>query len=167
MLGNGSTPVLSAYASPRYRRTALYGFIMSRHVVNSLIGLGEGVLKERIFTFDPKASIMGEKTFRASAWLVHPLNNALFTPVMLFITMAVRLPKIVKVLVGTILCTSLVAFGGRTGLIVACLGLAVLGILAVSRASRGVKYDTASGASADLGYGDCPRGVRLGILAAW
>ncbi|MGA3091794.1 MAG: VpsF family polysaccharide biosynthesis protein [Terriglobales bacterium] len=121
------------YTPVSYCRRALYIFI-GFAVANSLIGICEGMTKWRLFEFDPTSSIAKEPNFRASALLGHPLSNAIFTSVMLFVTLGVRLSTFVKLVASTIFLISLVAFGGRTGLIVSCLGVGVLGLIHIKHA---------------------------------
>lgn len=112
-----------------YCRRAVYLFI-ALALLNSLIGIAEGILRERLFVFDPTSGIVREKNFRSSAWLGQPLENAVFTSIMLFIALSIELSPVKKFITCVILFVSLVPFGGRMALIFACLGLIALGLKA-------------------------------------
>ncbi len=119
MLDTHMTPPLCAivlcYTPLSYCRRALYGFLLLA-AINSAVGIAEGIGKFRIFTFDPDWGVLHELQFRASAFLGHPLNNAMFTSFAVFIALALRIPVALKAALAALLLASLVAFGGRGGL---------------------------------------------------
>jgi hypothetical protein len=74
--------------------------------------------------------------FRASAFLGHPLTNAAFTAVSIFIMLSLRAPLIFKTLAFVVMLASLVAFGGRSALAFSVMGLTGLGLYGVWRYFR-------------------------------
>ena len=124
--------IVLCYTPLSYCRKALYGFIMLA-VVNSCVGIAESIGRFRIFTFDPDWVVLHEAQFRASAFLGHPLNNAMFTSAALFVALALRIRVAIKGIIAAVFLTSLVAFGGRGGLafsVVACLAYFLITSLA-------------------------------------
>ena len=116
-----------SYAPRSLCRRALYMFVAVT-VINSSIGVGESIFKQRIFPYDDTVVFVKEEIFRSSALLGHPLNNAMFTSVMLPLAMILPMPKLLKGSVLLVILASLVAFGGRAGLIFSVLGLLPVGI---------------------------------------
>jgi hypothetical protein len=102
-------------------------FFIFAAVINSLIGIGEAIEKTRIFHFTPQWPVLKETYFRSSAFLGHPLNNAMFTFIALFTALSLRSPAFTKILLATIFTISLVAFGGRSGLVISIAALFILG----------------------------------------
>jgi len=92
-------------------------------LANGIIGIAEALGKFRIFLFDPDWTVLHEEYFRASAFIGHPLDNAMFTAIVLFITLASDYPQIIKACTGTILMAALLAFGGRAALFYSIFGL--------------------------------------------
>jgi hypothetical protein len=93
-----------------------------------MVGIAEGIGKFRIFSFDPNWVVMNERQFRASAFLGHPLSNAMFTSVALFVLMGIRLHPLLKAGLLAVFLSSLVAFGGRGGLGFSVIGLIPIGL---------------------------------------
>ena len=122
--------IVLSYTPISYCRRAMYGFLLLA-VTNSAVGIAEAIGRFRIFTFDPNWVVMKEPFFRATAFLGHPLNNAMFTSVALFVALALRLPTPVKWLCTGLFLTSLVAFGGRIGLLYSVVGSLLYGFIAV------------------------------------
>jgi polysaccharide biosynthesis protein VpsF len=100
-------------------------------LINSGIGIMESIGKFRIFTFNANWPVMSETYFRASAFLGHPLNNAMFTSVAIFTALALRIPLMLKTFLVTVFVVGLVAFGGRAGLVYSLSGLLFYGAMAM------------------------------------
>ena len=113
-------------AAPRLCRRILCG-VMGVAVINAMIGISESAGAFRLFPFDDTAPFMREEFFRASALLGHPLNNALFTGVMVPIALTMPMRGAVRVLILGLLMGGLVAFGGRAAFVVALGCLVVFG----------------------------------------
>ena len=124
--------IILSSAPKDFCRRALYGFVILA-AVNSSTGIIEAIGKFRVFTFDSDWVVLREEYFRASALVRHPPINAMFTSVAMFVTLAIRLPVILKGILLGIFTVSLVAFGGRAGIGFSVIGLAVCGIDAMRR----------------------------------
>ena len=111
-------------------RTMISGFICIA-ALNSTIGIAEAIGKFRLFTFDPDWVVLKEHYFRASALRGHPLNNTMFTSVALFTALAMRYHIVLTCFLTALFIASLVAFGGRAGLVFCLLGLGILGVAAL------------------------------------
>lgn len=107
--------IVLCYAPYTYCRRALYCFLLVA-VLNAGLGIAETLGQFRIFTFDPDISFMQEQYFRASALRGHPLNNAMFTALALFILLACRWGRIFTLMLVMLFFIALVAFGGRAAL---------------------------------------------------
>lgn len=121
------TAIVLSYTPKSYCRTAVKCFLLLA-VVNSLIGIAESIGRFRIFTFDPTWTVMQEAIFRSSALLGHPLSNAMFTTVAVYVAMGMRFSVIAKSVMLAIFLASLVAFGGRGGFGLTVIGLIPLGV---------------------------------------
>ncbi len=119
--------IVLSYAPVSLCRPALHFFIVAA-VINSLIGIAEAHWQLRIFTFDDDWVVLHEDYFRASAFLGHPLTNAIFTSLALFVSLAMGYPKIIKAILIVVFLVALVAFGGRVALAFSVVGLIILGI---------------------------------------
>lgn len=115
--------ILLRDASLSLCRRGLWLFIFLA-MANSLIGITEALLHARLFGFDSNWVVMGETYFRPSALLGHPLNNACFTAVMLFVVLAVPIGQRVRFPLVMLFLLSLLAFGGRAALLVSLGGMA-------------------------------------------
>jgi hypothetical protein len=89
-------------------------------LINSSIAILEFLFKTHLFT---GSGIIYE--FRSSSLLGHPLNNSLITASVM-IPLLVRLPPIKMYISALIFIASLLAYGGRTGLVIAILTLFLL-----------------------------------------
>lgn len=118
--------IILATAPASYCRHAIAIFI-ALALINSVIGLAEMIGAFRIFKFDPDWPVLSEPYFRASALLGHPLNNAMFTTLALFILLATHFRASSKWFCALILLASLGAFGGRAALIFSLFGLLLIG----------------------------------------
>jgi hypothetical protein len=127
--------VIFCYAPRSYCRTIVYLFI-ALATLNSAVGIFESATHTRLFNFDPDWEVLNQDYVRASAFLGHPLTNAAFTAVSLFVLLGVRLPTYLKSIIFLILLLSLVAFGGRSALGFSLLGLVVLGIREARRYTK-------------------------------
>lgn len=110
---------------PIWCSRALAGFVLLA-MCNSAIGLYESLSHTRLFAFDPQWIVLHEAYFRASALRGHPLNNAMFTAVALFITLALPYSLWWKTVCSMIYFASLVAFGGRAALLFSAFGVLLL-----------------------------------------
>lgn len=102
--------------------------------VNGLAGIAESIWKFRIFTFDPTWAILQEENFRASAFLGHPLNNAMFTSVALMVALAMDYKIWTKAFLAGVLLAALVAFGGRAAFVFSVFALVPIGFVAIRKA---------------------------------
>ena len=126
--------IVLSYAPLSYCRRATYFFIFFA-TINSSIGIVESIWKFRIFTFDPSWAVNQEPSFRASALIGHPLNNAMFTNIAIFVMLATPMPKLLRSGILAILLVSLVSFGGRIGLLYGVLGTLFYGSVTAHFAS--------------------------------
>ena len=131
--------IILSHASCKRSNKALNLFIFLT-IINSLIGIVEAGTQTRIFEFDPDWEVLKEEHFRASAFLGHPLNNAIFTSMALFITLSRDYNKIIKTFIITILFISLVAFGGRAALGFSILATAFISIIFIYKFLQSRRY---------------------------
>ncbi len=136
--------VLALDESPlRFRRTFFY-VAVGILFFNSLIAIGESITEGRIVHLFGVDKEEQWAEFRASAWLDHPLSNALATSSGLFAVFVMRdRPVLLSVLV-LAMALSLLSFGGRTAFAVSlAVGLACSGVAAFrSLASGRLQYRT-------------------------
>lgn len=85
--------------------------------LNSFVGILEGVFRFRLLPFSEDTTFAKELYFRSSAILGHPLSNATFTSAMLLVIAAIPIRLAVKIPLIILMMLSLVAFGGRSGLL--------------------------------------------------
>ena len=131
--------IILSYSSRQQSNIALNVFVILA-IINSLIGIGEASTQTRIFEFDHNWEVLKEEHFRASAFLGHPLNNAIFTSMALFITLARDYNKITKSFIITILFISLVAFGGRAALGFSILAMTFISVIFIYKFLQARKY---------------------------
>lgn len=99
--------------------------------VNSLIGLAEGAGKFRLLPFHEGTVFLNEEYFRASAFIGHPLANAAFTGVIMFVVLAIDLKPVFKYGIVATMLASLVAFGGRSSLGFSCIFMLIYGAISL------------------------------------
>lgn len=116
--------IVLAHTPISYCRRAA-GVFIAVAVMNGLIGMAESFWRFRIFAFEPSWSVLHEEHFRASALRGHPLNNAMFTAVAIFVALGMRYARILKLLIVLVLMASLIAFGSRAGLAFSSVALLV------------------------------------------
>lgn len=89
---------------------------------NALLAVGEALTPQRLTPLHVgRSDIVAEEYFRASAFLGHPLHNALITATLLPAVTLLPWSRLWKlVFVGTLML-SLLAFGGRTSVVLAML----------------------------------------------
>jgi hypothetical protein len=122
--------------APRWLcRRAVAGFLFLC-VLDAVIGIGEGILHQRLFTFAPDSSVVHETEFRASALVGHPLDNAQMISIGIFILLGTRVFTWLKVPLIAVLFASLVAFGARAALAFSILGFFAWGVSAAWRQMR-------------------------------
>ncbi|HEU0118160.1 MAG TPA: VpsF family polysaccharide biosynthesis protein [Alphaproteobacteria bacterium] len=109
-----------------YCRKAVLFFVLVA-AINSTIGIVEASTHLRLFEYDPEWSVMKEEHFRASALRGHPLVNAMFTVIAMFVMFALRLPNVIKGGLFLLFTASLIAYGSRSALICWAVGMLVLG----------------------------------------
>ena len=127
--------IVLSHAPRSYCRNAIK-LLVSFGVTNAVIGIIEAFGKFRIFTFDPKWVVMQEDYFRASAFLGHPLDNAVFTSIILFTVLFLKGRPLLKAFAIAVLVTGLVAFGGRTALAFSVFGLVTYGFYSLKESFR-------------------------------
>jgi hypothetical protein len=124
--------IVFSYAPKSFCRTIVYLF-GAIAVLNSVVGLLEAAMHVRIFTFNSDWEVLKQDYFRASAFLGHPLANAVFTVVSLFVILSLRIPLALKSVIFLIMLSSLAAFGSRSALGLGIIGLVFLGMMKVKR----------------------------------
>jgi hypothetical protein len=122
--------IVFCYAPRSYCRVIVYLYAAIA-IINSLVGIGESITHLRLFAFDPDWEVLKQDYFRSSAFLGHPLTNASFTAVAMFVLLALRMPSVAKGTILLVMLSSLVAFGGRSSLGISMVGLTVLGVINV------------------------------------
>lgn len=130
-------------SSLSFRRTFFYVAI-GVLFLNSVIAIGESLTEARFVHLFGVDEPEQWEHFRATAWLDHPLSNALATSAGLFAVLVMRdRPLLLTVLVLT-MALSLLAFGGRTAFAVALATAVVIGCVALGRsfAGGGPQYRT-------------------------
>lgn len=127
--------IVLSYAPLSYCRRAVYLFLLVAGL-NSTLGVAEALGKFRLFAFNPAWSVVHEQYFRASALRGHPLVNALFTSIALFVALALPMPRFIKGAAILLFTAGLVAFGSRAAALVTLLGLVVLGCAHWLKAAR-------------------------------
>lgn len=129
------TAIVLSYAPRSYCKNALR-FLALFAIMNSLMGITESLGRFRFFTFNPDWPVLKEDYFRASAWLGHPLNNAVFTAVTFSVLLTLKFNPILKSAATALLLISLVAFGGRTALSLSILTLTLFSLSSARQAFR-------------------------------
>lgn len=124
--------IVFSYASRTWCRNILilFGIIA---VSNSVIGIFESATHLRLLPFDPSWEVLKQDYFRASALMGHPLSNAVFTAVSLFVLMALPMSKLLKAFIFIVMLVSLVGFGGRSALVAAVASAVILGMIEIWR----------------------------------
>lgn len=105
-------------------------------VINSAIGVIESIGRFRIFTYDSDWVGMTGKYFRASAIRGHPLANTMLSMIAIFVMLGMRYHVILKIAAAGIILASMVAFGGRAGLITTLALLLIHGVVCFVRKTR-------------------------------
>jgi len=124
--------IVFSYAPKSYCRAIVYAFV-SLAALNSVIGIVESTTHGRLFPFDPDWEVLHQDYFRASAFLGHPLTNAAFTTVSIFVLLSLRISNLLKGSLFLVMLLSLVAFGGRSALGFSIMGLIILGAIEIRR----------------------------------
>jgi hypothetical protein len=119
--------IVFCYAPRSYCKAIVYGFA-ALAIANSLVGIFESMTHLRLFPFDAEWEVLKQDYFRSSALLGHPLTNASFTAVAMFVLLSLRMPAVLKSGIFLIMLSSLVAFGSRAALGGSLIGLVLLGI---------------------------------------
>ncbi|MGB4100939.1 MAG: VpsF family polysaccharide biosynthesis protein [Alphaproteobacteria bacterium] len=127
--------IVLATAPKDFCRRAIYFFVFVA-VVNSIIGIGESITQTRIFEFGENAPGIREEYFRASSLRGHPLNNAMFTSIALFVMLGLRFKPLLTWGLATLFMVSLVAFGGRAGLAFSIFGVMLYAAVKVKEMVR-------------------------------
>ena len=124
--------IVFSYAPKTWCRNIVYlfGALM---VLNSVVGIFESATHIRLFPFDPDWEVLKQDYFRASALMGHPLTNASFTAVGMFVMLSIRMPTWLKSVIFLIMLSSLVAFGGRSALGFCVAGLAIIGVVNIKK----------------------------------
>lgn len=117
--------IVLSYTPASSCRKAVHIFIIVA-LMNAMLGTAESFWKFRLFDYDQGWYVLKETYFRASAFMGHPLDNAIFTSVALFIAIVAGYRKTITAFIVPILLLSLMAFGGRTALLFSLIGLIML-----------------------------------------
>jgi hypothetical protein len=104
------------------RRYACLVIVMGLLVANTLLGLGESLLHTRLIPMRLGGEAeMVEDIFRPSAFLGHPLANALITATLLPLALHLRIAMAWRCALLLLLWVGLLGFGGRTSFVLATL----------------------------------------------
>jgi hypothetical protein len=98
------------------QQATLFRVMVILFVINVAIAILETLTGKRLFPF----TVQGVEVLydrRPTALLGHPLTNAHLTAVMIFLVLGCLLSKSGKVLVGSFLAVGLIAFGGRSAMV--------------------------------------------------
>lgn len=117
--------IVLSHALPALCRKAVAFFILLA-IINSIAGLCEALCHCRMFTFEADWSVLHEEHFRASAFIGHPLDNAIFTVIALFILLNTGYYMLIRIILTILFLLSLVAFGGRVALVFSVSALLVM-----------------------------------------
>lgn len=117
--------LLLAAAPPRFLR-ALFLTMLAILLANACLGVVEARLHWRLFPYVIDGVPVTEDFFRATALEGHPLRNAMLTGLAILAVAAAPWPLLLRTAVIGPLAMSMLAFGGRTALIVALFGCLVL-----------------------------------------
>jgi hypothetical protein len=98
------------------QQAALFKIFVWIFVVNVAIGIMESLIGQRLIPFTVQGvAVIHDK--RPTALLGHPLSNAHLTAVMIFCVLGCLCGKATKVLIGSFLALGLIAFGGRSAMV--------------------------------------------------
>lgn len=118
-------PVVAAFALDLFdarRRRQTLQLVMLLLAGNALLAVGEALSGANLVPASLESSgLVAEVQFRATAFLGHPLHNALITASLLPAVTLLPLSRVGQIMLILLLLLSLLAFGGRTSI-----GLAVL-----------------------------------------
>lgn len=84
-------------------------------VLNAVLGIAEAAAQHNVIPMMVRGQEVEITEFRATALLGHPLNNALMTSPMVFISLAMPLKTRTRLTLVALFVLALLAFGGRTG----------------------------------------------------
>lgn len=124
------------YLSPRQQRV-IARLLLSIVVLNIVFGLVESATRDNIFPFvndsaldarEIERTLASVEDFRANAFYSHPLTASLVTAMGLFMAFAMRLSARTMAAVFVLIFLGLLAFGGRTALVIAGAGACLTGI---------------------------------------
>lgn len=108
------------HASPRARST-LFSAVVGIMAINSVLGLMEIATQARLIPYMRGDQLIVEDYFRATALQGHPLSNSLRTLVVMLCALVMVGHRRSALFLTALLFTSLLAFGSRTGLVMAVL----------------------------------------------
>ncbi len=124
--------IIFSYAPRSWYRPIVYWFIGIASL-NGAIGIFESITHLRIFPFNPDWEVLQQDYFRASALRGHPLTNAMFDSISLFVLLNLRMRLWLKACLFLVMLVALVSFGGRAALLISCIGLALLGLYMLAK----------------------------------
>ncbi|MBL8250533.1 MAG: VpsF family polysaccharide biosynthesis protein [Candidatus Competibacter sp.] len=100
--------------APPDRRPVAFWIVLWLSAINSLIGIGEAAVSDRLVPYMAGDQLLIEEFFRATALGGHPLTNSLRTAVLIFVVLV--LPVRARLLLVPLFAVSLLAFGSRSAL---------------------------------------------------
>ncbi|MBT4042118.1 MAG: hypothetical protein HOF11_01305 [Rhodospirillaceae bacterium] len=108
--------------APKHRRIVFF-VTLGVITLNSIIGITESILVSRLIPYKIHGFSITEDFFRSTALLGHPLSNALITAVGLIFALGYLRSNVARIIIGAILITGLLSFGGCTALAAALLSV--------------------------------------------
>jgi hypothetical protein len=122
-------------AAPRARQR-LVTWLIVVIAVNALCAIGEARLHQRLFPYMIAGVDVTEDHFRATALAGHPLRNAMLTTMAMIAVATKPWPRIVCFGFLLLFTMALLAFGGRTALVIAGAGVVALAVHALHTSAR-------------------------------
>ena len=162
-------PVIAAFTldlfdARRHRQTL--NIVMFLLVCNALLAVGEALSGSHLIAVAlEKRDLIVEDQFRATAFLGHPLHNALITASLLPAVTLLPLSRVWQIVLIMLLLLSLLAFGGRTSMALAVLFYGAYFVIRTCRKALrgGFSYLQLTGGSLALMLGTTG---LLGVIAA-
>jgi hypothetical protein len=104
--------------------------------MNGSLGIAEAIFHRHVFPYLIDGQFVTDASFRATAFVGHPLRNAMLTSMAMMAVAAGAWPRLVKACFIMLFAVALLAFGGRTGFGIGLVGLAALGGREFLRSAR-------------------------------
>jgi hypothetical protein len=121
----GLIALMLVHAPPGQLRRLLT-WMIALLVINALVGIVEGRLHLRLFREVSDGVEIQEDFFRATAFVGHPLRNAMLASFAVLAVMAASWPFPVRLVLLAIVGLGMLAFGGRVSLVLVLVGGAIV-----------------------------------------